>query len=468
MRTVDPELNRPGGNEAPFKQPFHHRDPDRPLITSHPIVAPMRTIKDLPSPKRDTASVTGRAGWYPYYAGFPTKFAEAVLDCFTQESSGVVLDPWNGSGTTTAVTAGRGFEGIGYDLNPVMLVVARARLLNKRERPSLVPIANIIVSLQNESPQVSETDPLTVWFFPSSVQVFRQLEFSVQKALLGVKAWISLERHIVQERFSDLLAFFYVAMFRTVRALISEFRSSNPTWTKAPASSANRLRPSRETIVRAFLKQIQQMEEALDSDQLEKDGKVTISLAASQKLPLPSSSVDFVLSSPPYCTRIDYAAATRPELAVMGVTNDRFDVLRRNLLGTPTVPAEAPQTFQGWGPTCERFLENVRRHPSKASAGYYYKSHCQYFAGIYESMQELHRCLKVGGRACLVVQDSYYKDVHNDLPQIFLEMGDGLGLTPDGKRDFAATRNLGRVNAMARRYRSDISATESIIFLYKN
>jgi hypothetical protein len=38
----------------------------------------------------------------------------------------------------------------------------------------------------------------------------------------------------------------------------------------------------------------------------------------------------------------------------------------------------------------------------------------------------------------------------------------------EAKRDFAATRNLGRVNAMARRYRSTISATESILLFCKN
>src|SRR5687768_10602167 len=104
----------------------------------------MATMDDIPSPKRDRSSMTGRAGWYPYYAGFSADFAQAVLDSFADRRHSTVLDPWNGSGTTTAVTAGKGFEGFGFDLNPVMLIVARARLLNKRERSSLMPLARLI------------------------------------------------------------------------------------------------------------------------------------------------------------------------------------------------------------------------------------------------------------------------------------------------------------------------------------
>jgi SAM-dependent methyltransferase len=430
----------------------------------------MPPITEIPTPKRDTSSMAGRAGWYPYYAGFSASFAEAVLDRFTEKRSGTVLDPWNGSGTTTAVTAGRGFEGFGYDLNPVMQVVARARLLNKRDRPSLIPLANHIASMRmvQFGCATDDEDPLTLWFVPSSVEIFRQLEFCVQKVLLGRGTWLAMAQHIAKEPFSDLIAFFYVALFRTIRELIADFQSSNPTWTKTPDSLAARLRPSREMIANQFLNHIGKMENALDSDQLEKDAKATISVAASQHLPLPEASVDFVLSSPPYCTRIDYASATRPELAVLGVPHAEFDALRRKLIGTPTVPTSAPQAIAGWGSTCQEFLESVRTHPSKASAGYYFKSHCQYFAGIYDSMGEIYRCLKPRGRACLVVQDSFYKDVHNDLSRIVCDMGIGLGLTLEARNDFVARRNLGRVNGKARNYRSTIAATESVLILSKN
>lgn len=429
----------------------------------------MTELNDLPSPKRDRSSMVGRAGWYPYYAGFSTNFAQAVLDRFIGATNSRVLDPWNGSGTTTAVTAGRGYEGFGFDLNPVMVIVARARLLNKRERPSLMPLAKLITGLLVKRPEISVKDPLTLWFKPLAAASLRRIELGIQKSLLGLDDWVPMERHIRTDDFSDIAAFFYVALFRTVRAFLASFQSSNPTWTKVPTQDTERLEPCENAIREQFLTQISLMEAALDADGFEKDGKVKIKVAASQNVPLSDGSIDFVLSSPPYCTRIDYTSATRAELAVLGLqAGEAFDALRRALLGTPTVPPEAPIWISGWGTTCRRFLESVKEHPAKASATYYYKGHCQYFDGVYKSMCELYRCLKPSGRACLVVQDSFYKDIHNDLPAIYSEIAESLGMTLSARRDFQLSRSMVRVNTTSRRYRTNVSVTESVLLFTKN
>jgi hypothetical protein len=41
--------------------------------------------------------------WYRYYAGYSERFVEDALDVTISDASDVVLDPWNGSGTTTKV-----------------------------------------------------------------------------------------------------------------------------------------------------------------------------------------------------------------------------------------------------------------------------------------------------------------------------------------------------------------------------
>jgi SAM-dependent methyltransferase len=426
-------------------------------------------LTDLPNPKQDRLSSRGRAGWYPYYAGFSANFAEAILDRLAGPGKNRVLDPWNGSGTTTAVAAGKGFEGFGFDLNPVMAVVARARLLNKRDRPSLRPLAKLFAENRPRGSGDVTLDPLTLWFKPAAVERIRRLEYGLQKALFDLPEWVPMHQHIVKNEFSDLAAFFYLALFRTVRQLLAPFQCSNPTWMKASPSKAARISPSDDKICSGFFQQIETMVGALDDDRFDNDSKIKIGIAASQSVPLSAESVDFVLSSPPYCTRIDYVSATRAELAILGIVNDsEIDSLRRALLGTPTVPKEAPEWHAGWGDTSNRFLQKVREHPSKASAGYYYKGHCQYFHGIYDSMRELHRCLANSGRACLVVQDSPYKDVHNDLPTIFTEMASALNMRLEARRDFILSRSMGQVNSMSRRYRTSGSAVESVLVFTKN
>src|SRR5690606_20536484 len=75
-----------------------------------------------------------------------------------------------------------------------------------------------------------------------------------------------------------------------------------------------------------------------------------------------------------------------------------------------------------WGDTCTRLLDRIRRHPSKSSSGYYLRNHLQYFDGLFESLAELDRVLKPTGSCTIVVQDSWYKDVHTDLAAITKEM----------------------------------------------
>lgn len=41
----------------------------------------------------------------------------------------VILDPWNGTGTTTVLAASRHIKAFGYDPNPALVIIARARLL---------------------------------------------------------------------------------------------------------------------------------------------------------------------------------------------------------------------------------------------------------------------------------------------------------------------------------------------------
>jgi hypothetical protein len=195
----------------------------------------------------------------------------------------------------------------------------------------------------------------------------------------------------------------------------------------------------------------------------------TISVASSDRLPVRDKSVDFVLCSPPYCTRIDYGVATSPELAVLGFSlAKQLPALRRELIGTPTIQEVVPQVDSDWGPTCNSLLKKLYEHPSKAAKSYYYKTYVQYFAGIARSFGELSRCMKTGATCLMVVQDSYFKNLRVDLGSIFDEIGCGNGLTLSRQVDFAISRTFASINTGARRYRNERSATESILCFTRN
>ena len=180
------------------------------------------------------------------------------------------------------------------------------------------------------------------------------------------------------------------------------------------------------TIERRFTAKLRGTAKALDkrrSTAVREPIASDIRLADTNQTGPNSDSVDLILTSPPYCTRIDYTAATRIELAVIQpLTTQAPEQLRRQMTGSTRVPDHAINPRQHWGSTCVAFLDAVKKHHSKASDGYYHKTHLDYFDKMDRSIANCAGALRESGGAILVVQDSYYKDLHNDLPTILSEM----------------------------------------------
>lgn len=418
------------------------------------------------NPKRVTEGNSAEVNVFPYYAGYSKTFAKALLKSAEMQPGSTVLDPWNGAGTSTSASTELGLRSVGCDLNPVMIVVAKANLVSPLDASSLVPLGHEIwtKSLVAE-PTVADSEPLSLWFSPQSTQTLRAVELSIRQVLIDPQGSGIGVRLIGVESLTPLAAIFYVALFRAVRKLAGSFNSSNPTWIKRPSSSSNRLRPSRNTILSAFFAELEALAYIVTKQEVLPSAdsrRAKLVYADSRRLPLDDGEIDAVLTSPPYCTRIDYAVSTSIELAILGVGGEEFALVRRSLLGTSTV-ATLPLVTQPLGRTCADFLAAVKAHASKASAGYYYKSHLQYFLGLRESIVELARVTRPGGLCTLIVQDSYYKELHNDLPAITVETGSAVGMRLARRDDFRTTRSMVNVNSKSRKYVGTRQTTESVL-----
>ncbi|MCA1853743.1 MAG: site-specific DNA-methyltransferase, partial [Beggiatoa sp.] len=106
-----------------------------------------------------------------YYAGFSEDFVSDLLSALNAQPLQSVLDPWNGSGTTTLVAARLGLEAHGYDLNPALVVVAKGRHLSTSVINSLSPLLHDIIALAQDGrshAMFSPNDPLGIWFDAAS------------------------------------------------------------------------------------------------------------------------------------------------------------------------------------------------------------------------------------------------------------------------------------------------------------
>src|SRR5205823_5961297 len=133
------------------------------------------------------------------------------------------------------------------------------------------------------------------------------------------------------------------------------------------------------------------------------------------------------------------------------------------MVGTPTIASDTPTSNDEWGPTTTALLTTISAHRSSASSTYYRKYYLQYFASLCESLKELRRVVRSGGKVVMVVQDSFYKEVHVDLPRIVQEMGEPLGFALTAREDFGIAKTKAAIHPGSRSWRSTFTATESVL-----
>lgn len=419
------------------------------------------------SPKRVQRTDTAWEKFFPYYAGYSETFAANIVETARLPKGSLVYDPWNGSGTTTYVACKLGLNAIGVDINPVMVIAGRARLLAPSEADSLVPLCTkILRHAVSFDANIDNSDPLLNWFTVDSTKIIRSILESITNHLVSQET--RLGGILKFEGLSGLAATFYVILFAVCRlAAQKKFRSTNPTWFRYRKSDERRVRVSRDKFEVKFMAVAEEMRNALRLKS-EPSGVSKIDLADSTKLHLEADTVDMVLSSPPYCTRIDYTAATRVELAVLNpILPCDIALLRRRMLGSIRVPVSPIVPCETWGETCIQFLKDLRDHTSKASKTYYHKTHLDYFEKLSSSMEKMSSCIKKGGSAVLVVQDSYYKNLHNDLARIVTEMAECRSLALKRREDFRTLRSMSGLNGRTRVYSRPAGAVESVLCFEK-
>lgn len=422
------------------------------------------------SPKRrDDEHISREASAYNYYAAFSHTFVAKLIDELHIGNNDLLMDPWNGRGTTTAIAAEKGLSAIGFDLNPAMVAMAEARLVDRKWAKQALQMVDRVTSIRlAPNLEISGADGLLRWLTPASVVIFRRFQEILYDIVEGVGPEEIRSRETLIKR-QRLNFFLNLSLCSTLRDVISPLRTSNPTWIPQKLPPQERLRPSAEMILSRTKGFLRTAVSGLPSLAETAARHVTVQQADSRFIPLPARSVSAVISSPSYCTRIDYAVATSPELFLLDlVSNSSFRALRERLLGTTITHIGKlflpPKT---WGQKCIDTIAQMRKHPSKASGSYYAKNSLQYFSGLHDSLEEIDRVSMPKARMAFVVQDSYYKEIHIDLSGIVREMGEALQWRLESKRDYPIASTMAASNPGSRTYRNEFGAVESVLIFSK-
>jgi DNA modification methylase len=415
----------------------------------------------ITNPKRANESVDSIPNLYNYYAGYSHLFTKNIIDSSELPKSAIILDPWNGSGTTTLMASMSGYISIGVDLNPVMKIIAKAKQATfkdielEKEKLSHVNLKSSIT--------IDSGDPLEAWFDQKSVKVLRKFERHI---LSNIKYKNTNEK---VDSLSPAQCIMYTVLFNSIRLCLASFIPSNPTWVKKPKLVKDKVSIKTRVFKEQYQKSLNEMLSIIAPSIHAWPSNINnLIIGTSTNLPIENESVDLIITSPPYCTRIDYGIATSPEISVVAVGGlCEMDLIRRKLMGTTTVPKSVESDAELFSVECKVFLNKVKEHTSKSSKTYYFKNLAQYFLSLKNSIMETSRVLKNGCKFVCVVQDSYYKDVHCNLPKIITEMGASFGLYTINEVEFESKHNMGNVNVNSRKYRKKNTAIETVLILKK-
>jgi tRNA G10 N-methylase Trm11 len=243
-------------------------------------------------------------------------------------------------------------------------------------------------------------------------------------------------------------------------------RGSNPTWLVIDESTPS----TRNDIVFALFRQkIESMQHDLSryAGKFNKTANFWVMIGDSRDMSLKHDVIDVVVTSPPYCTRIDYVVSTKPELLLLDHSEGEIDNLRRGNIGAPVIVNKDLGNQPVWGELCNAFLQGVANHASKASRSYYLPIYQQYFYDAERSLREIRRTLKKGGRAAIVVQSSYYKELELPLGDIYVQIASNLDLYAEIGRREVVRQHMAHINTKSSEYVKNKVYYEDVVYVEK-
>jgi hypothetical protein len=399
----------------------------------------------LPTAKLSAREKKETAAWLPYYAGYSREFVRASIAALGLSSEHCVLDAWSGSGTTGIVCQEQGVRCISVEINPIAAYIAGSRMAlyagNEKLVKNLTPfVEHLARRLKNEA-----------------LSDGRSLHLEVSRRIRSTEA-SSFDTLCNAPRLSAASCMINGALASAVHKSAESLVTKNPSW--RAKSSIEFLDPA--VISEQLLDEWSRI--TAESSHYAYGDLSAQTIGDSRALAVKSRSIDAIICSPPYLTRIDYAMSTRLEHDWL-LGPETLRSVREATMGAPIIrPVTGAASISG---LAANVLAEVDAHPSYAAKRYYGKTYRQYFEDCLLSMREIHRTLKKGAIALVVVQNSHFKDVEIPLGEIYVDMwNENFGASEIFSR-YDVLNSMVRLNKNAKKHLPIRDLHEDVVALYK-
>lgn len=400
----------------------------------HQLVALLS--EDLDFHNQDSRSASHNFHSFP--AKFPPQLPQKFIASLTKPGE-TVLDPMLGSGTTILETFLAGRRGIGFDIDPLALRIAQAKV-TPLELPSLLQLANTIfdraqkVSLRhrdilrqslNQRWDDETKSFVDYWFTPdaqmellalieeiskidnSSLRAFFELAFSA--IIITKSGGVSLALDLAHTR---------PHRAKLVASKNGEIVFGNP----AALASSSRMRvltkPFRSPL-EEFVKRVQQNIKGISQENANRIQPL-ISFGDAQCLPLPDNVVDLIVTSPPYASNaIDYMRAHKFALVWFSYTIAELGERRGKYIGGEVLKNNSLELLPAQVAGVVEEIANLDRKRGVVLHRYY--------SEMIRTLREMFRVLKPGKAAIVVVGSSIMRDRDTETAECLAEIGRVVG-----------------------------------------
>ncbi len=354
----------------------------------------METLQQIDWTFREVKAKEGIHGLHPYPAMMAPPVAQKLIELFSQASH-IVFDPFCGSGTVIAEAMRLNRNAIGFDINPLALLIAEVKanpLPPKTLWQAYEQIERTLkLSDYVEPPRFPNID---YWFKPQ-----------VQRHLAQLKAAIDALQDDSARKFC------FVVFSRVVREA-SNTRQGEFKLFRLPPEKLERHNPDVFALFRKRFAECVGLMSVWWREVGGRTSEVRLGLHDARKpFPIEPETIDLVLTSPPYGdarTTVAYGQFSRLALQWLGLWNEDLD---RISLGGQVRP------MQNVLPSLCDALEAIRIADPKRV-----QEVEAFYSDLHDCLRNIVVTLKVGGYAIFVVANRKVKGVKLPTDKIIVGM----------------------------------------------
>jgi len=354
----------------------------------------LETLRQFDWTFRDVKAKEGIHGLHPYPAMMAPPVARKLIEIFSHAQD-LVFDPFCGSGTVIAEAIRLKRKAIGFDINPLALLIAEVKsnpLPPKTLWQAYEQIERALKSRETvEPPQFTNID---YWFKPQ-----------VQQQLARLKSAIDTLQNETARKFC------LVVFSRVVREA-SNTRQGEFKLFRLPPEKLERHNPDVYALFRQRFVECVGLMSAWWREIRESLPEVKLALHDARKpFPIEPETVDLVLTSPPYGdarTTVAYGQFSRLALQWLGLWCEDLD--RISLGGQTKVMKNVPSSLLNALKTI--YAVDPKRAQEVES----------FYADLHDCLRNIVVTLKVGGYAIFVVANRKVKGIKLPTDEAIVEM----------------------------------------------